>query len=326
MSPRRPRADDAGQLLIDWNPASSGVHAQTVASPSTLEPEQTSASSSPAPAAAPPLVQRLPWDFEATFPEPTPQAIEAGLIEDEEIDTVRWIHLEHAKEALAVLHELDAVLDARLRGVDPATGKPPRTANTRERLRKFFQTEPTRLEQWYQTLMDTYEEAFGNEARQAFDKALRARHAGIPVVAEPARTPAEVPAPEPPKSRARADNGRPTVRESRRIVARLPVPKPLPSAVTAGHFGQDERGRPIRPGTMEIRAITERHAEKLIDLLDSIASAPASAKDNLSSSFTAGIAAYAESFGQHAADQLDAYVRRQVQIRDLPYGPPSRRR
>jgi hypothetical protein len=48
--------------------------------------------------------------------------------------------------------------------------------------------------------------------------------------------------------------------------ARLPVPRPMAAAVGRGHFGKDEHG-PIRPTLDEVRAITEQHAEKLIDLL-----------------------------------------------------------
>jgi hypothetical protein len=51
----------------------------------------------------------------------------------------------------------------------------------KERLKIFFDTEPGRLERWWQTVMETYEQAFGREAADAFGKALRARHAGIPV-------------------------------------------------------------------------------------------------------------------------------------------------
>jgi hypothetical protein len=100
----------------------------------------------------------------------------------------------------------------------------------------------------------------------------------------------------------------------RRVTACLPVPRPLPSAVSAGRFGQEENGRPVRPGAREVREITERHAEKLIDLLDSLASAPANGKDALQAQFDAAIAAYGEDFGQHAADQLQAYVKRQASL------------
>jgi hypothetical protein len=296
-----------GQLQLEWSNATSGGLA--TAAPPRPEARSTTTVSTDA-ATSPPLVQHLPWDFETTFPEPTPEAIEAGLIEDDEIDTVRWIHLEHAREALAVLHELDVVLDARRQGVDPATGKQPRTPATRERLRKFFETEPGRLEHWYRTLMDTYAEAFGDEAADAFNKALRARHAGIPVTDE---NPVSDPSP-PPETPVESHASK----IKRRVVARLPVPTPLPSAVVAGQFGYQENGKPLRPGAHEVREITRRHAEKLIDLLDSIAHAagscvPGEAK-RLQGLFDSALAAYAQDFGQHAADQLESYVRREASL------------
>jgi hypothetical protein len=185
------RGNDPGQLRIEWSTV-TGERPVTATPPPTISGSQTNVSVDYP--AVQPLVQRLPWNFETTFPEALPRAIEAGILADEEIDTIRWFHLDHAKEALAVLHELDAVLDARRRGVNPVTGKTPRTPATRERLRKFFETEPGRLEHWYQTLMDTYAQAFGDNAADAFDKALRARHAGISVTAERDRPPISQPA------------------------------------------------------------------------------------------------------------------------------------
>jgi hypothetical protein len=182
-------------------------------------------------------------------------------------------------------------------------------------LQKFFHTEPARLERWFDNLLGVYQDAFGQEAAEAFGNAIRAWHAGVDVVAEP-NTKKTPPTPA-------ATRGNPVAAmrpkrvqrtEPRRVTARLPVPRPLPSAVAAGRFGQEENGRPVRPGAHEVREITERHAEKLIDLLDSIASAPANGKDALRSQFDAGITAYAEDFGQHAADRLEAYARRQASL------------
>ena len=307
------RGDYPGQFHIEWS-AVTGQRPVNATPPPTIARSETNVSVDHP--ALEPLAQCLKWDFETTFPEPLPEAIEAGFIEDEEIDTVRWIHLEHGKEALAVLHELDAVLDARRRGVNPATGKAPRSPATRERLRKFFETEPGRLEHWYQTLMDTYAEAFGDEAADAFNKALRARHAGIPVTAEQERLPMLQPeetAEEPP---VQSQVDRLARTELRRAVARFPVPTPLASAVAAGRFGHEENGRPVRPGPHEVREITRRHAEKLIDILDSIAHAAGSCvpseANRLQGLFDSALAAYAEDFGQRAADQLEAYVRRQA--------------
>jgi hypothetical protein len=294
------RGDDPGQLQIEWNTAPDSGQSRIEA---------------PLPApVAPPLVQYLPWDFKTMFPMPTPEAIDAGVISDEdaEPENVKAIHGEHARELLITLHDLDAVHEARRRGVDPRNNKAPMLKEAKERLQKFFETEPTRLENWYANLLGVYADAFGSEAAQAFDKAVRAWHAGIEVSSR-APAPAIISPPpiqEPQMLPAPARITRP--RNTSRIVARLPVPRPLPSAVAAGRFGQEENGKPVRPGAREVREITEQHAEKLIDLLDSIHSGPMSGKEALQARFTAGITAYAEDFGKHAADQLQAYTLRQA--------------
>ena len=295
---------DPNQFQIDWTGAN------------------TSPSSTPAavaePVAAPPshasvLRLRLKWDFADFFPQPTEQAIEAGLIsaEDISLENIRAIHEEHAREMLATLHDLDAVRDAKRRGVDPATGKPPRTAASRERLQKLYESEPLRLERWFENLLGVYADTFGQEAADSFGNAVRAWHAGVKVtlISEPENVP---PAPATP---AVAPAAKPKQhREHARIMARLPVPRPLPSAVAAAQFGREENDKPVRPGAHEVRVITEQHADKLIDLLDSLASAPANGKDALRAQFTAGIAAYAEDFGEHAGQQLEAYVRREARL------------
>jgi hypothetical protein len=299
---RSGRGFDPQQLQIDWSgkPASPTRKART---------ERTAAPPPSVPANG--LTLKLKWDFRTSFPEPTELAIEAGAISAEDLhpEGIRSIHEEQTREMLATLHDLDAVLDARRRGVDPRNNKAPMLKEAKERLQKFFQTEPARLESWYANLLGVYADAFGQEAADAFDKAVRARHTGVQVVAESKSaaaiaTEAKPPAPAPTRLGHR--------RNPSRISARLPVPRPLPSAVSVGRFGQEENGRPVRPGAREVREITERHAEKLIDLLDSLASGPANGKDALQAQFDAGIAAYAEDFGQHAADQLQAYVARQA--------------
>jgi hypothetical protein len=295
------RGDAPGQFQIDWSKSASNG----------------STPSSPAPAApAPvPLVQYLKWNFTTTFPRPTPDAIDAGVISDEDAtpQAIRAIHDEHAREALAVLHDLDVVMEGRRRSVDPRNNKPPRLEQARERLQKFFVTEPARLEHWWQNLMDVYKQSFGAEAADAFAKALRARHAGIPVRIEP---PLLAPSVQPVATQ-KTPIPQPTARpirpqRPRHIAARLPVPRPLASAVAAGRFGQEENGKPVRPGAREVREITEQHAEKLIELLDSMASAPADSRDAIVAQFMAGISAYAEDFGPDAAEQLEAYARRQA--------------
>jgi hypothetical protein len=126
---------------------------------------------------------------------------------------------------------------------------------------------------------------------------------------------------QPPEIPPEPAGQRPAV-NARRVSARLPVPKPLPAAVAAGQFGQDDDGRPVRPGAQEVRVITERHAKKLVDLLAGIEQASgacASAEaDRLRRAFDSAIAAYAEDFGEQPAQQLEAYARRLARPNALP--------
>lgn len=293
---------DPNQLNIDWTAGNAGPR-------STASPPDASAEARPPIANdQPPVVQRLPWDFKTTFPQPLPEAIEAGMVSDEdaEPENIRAIHEEHAREMFAALLALDVMLDARRRGVDPETGHAPATQAGHERLQTLFATEPARLERWWQTLLDTYETTFGAEAADAFGKAIRARQAGIEVIG-----PSTVTAPAQARAALEATADRLFAErvsrkdERRRIVARLPVPRPLPSAVAAGRFGQEEDGRNVGPGPNEVRAITEQFAETLIDLLQT----------REYEAFGNGLAKYAEDFGQHAADQLEAYTWRQARER-----------
>jgi hypothetical protein len=132
------------------------------------------------------LVQRLPWDFRKTFPHPTEEAIEAGAIGENDCnpDSICSLHEEHARHLLSALRALDTVLDARRRGVDPGTGKKPRSHGARERLRKYLDEEPGRLERSFTATLGVYEDVFGSQAADTFTKALRACHAGIDVVAD----------------------------------------------------------------------------------------------------------------------------------------------
>jgi hypothetical protein len=159
------------------------------------------------------------------------------------------------------------------------------------------------LERFYQNLLATYEDAFGQEAAAAFDKAMRARHAGVPVTAEARRS-------EP--SPALSDV--PSSARSSRIVPRLPIPRPLTDAVRAGRFGLDEQNRPIRPDSDEVADITVNHAEKLLDLLG----------PGTEAQYAAALAAYAEDFGPRPAAQLDAYVRRLDREGEQPELPKQR--
>jgi hypothetical protein len=276
MGKRVTGSDAPGQLLIDWS--SEG----TAKKPADVEEVK---SPPPSRQEVPPLVQRLPWDFKTTFPEPLEEAIESGVADetDREPANLKSLHENYASQCLSVLAARDKVMDARRKGVDPGTGQKPRTQASRERLRKYLAEEPTRLDHTFDVLIDTYAEAFGLDAADAFEKAIVAWHAGIEVRSNQAAPPEEQPA---------------VRRKPRRSVpsSRLPVPRPLESAVSAGLFGEDENGKPIRPKADEVRGITEQHAERMMEMTDA--------------ELSAAVTKYAEDFGPKPASQLERYVRR----------------
>jgi hypothetical protein len=102
------------------------------------------------------------------------------------------------------------------------------------------------------------------------------------------------------------------VNEATGVIARLPVPRPLPEAIAAGDFGRSENGRPINPSPAEVREITVNHAEALVDLIVQAQRADSAQRHRFKEQYLSGIAAYSSSFGERAAAQLDAYVRRQA--------------
>jgi hypothetical protein len=112
--------------------------------------------------------------------------------------------------------------------------------------------------------------------------------------------------------------GRAARRPVKGIVARLPVPRPLPASIAAGRFGHDEDGAPIRPGADEVLAITDNHADKLIDMLDALVAVPGrpATATSLPALFQSILTEYAQDFGDHAARQLEVYARRQSSLDD----------
>ncbi len=182
------------------------------------------------------------------------------------------------------------------------------------RLSRLLEKESCRLDRWWENLLGVYAEVFGQNAATAFGQAVRARYAGVEVTGpQPPRV--EYSAPAETTQRPSVDVpilSRPRPREGNRVLARLPVPQPLPSAVAAGHFGIGDDGKPVRPSAREVREITEQHAKKMIDLLDSLAGASLSGKQTLLESFHSAAQAYADDFGSPAAGRLVAYVRRQA--------------
>jgi hypothetical protein len=273
--------DDPHQLRIDWAPAP--------VIPITGADKSSGASLNAAPAADS-LVQRLFWDFKTSFPQPTEEAIDHGVLDesDREPENLKALHDSYASQCLAALTALDKVMDARRRGVDPDTGNKPRTHAAQERLRKYLGEEPGRLAHRFDVLIDTYANAFGQDAADAFRKAIVAWHAGIEVTCGKPGA-----APQPSRSNFKDRTSRPS--------SQLPVPLPLRSSVANGVFGRDENGKPIRPDSDEVRAITEQQAERMIDMSDA--------------ELRSAVTKYAEDFGNKAAAQLERYVRRQQHSR-----------
>jgi hypothetical protein len=324
----RGEADNSNQLRIGWSgdSSASGQSATVVAPPLASEPQ-------------PSLVQHLRWDFKESFPPPLPEALDAGILTDEdaEPENLRAIHDEQGRQLLATLRDLNFIGDARRRLFDPMTGEVARAPEEQERLRKRLFGEAQRLELWWQTLIDTYAQAFGEEAADDFGKAIRARNAGIDIVVD-ARPGTRDAAPKMEgsapiaapviESKAPGDSGlrKPLVRKAphpRTVTARFPVPRPLSAAIAAGHFGRDENGV-VRPSAAEVRAITLQHSETLIELLEAIDQAAQSCVPSeagrLQETFRSGIAAYAEDFGTSAAQQLEAFCRRQAHLRATDSG------
>jgi len=207
--------------------------------PTEATQRETPPGSVPAPETAtvslperPPLVQVLPWDFRSSFPPVPDAAIEAGKIYEDDAtpENIKALHEEHAQHAVVILATLDALLDAKRRGVDPCTGKAPKTPKQREALETLFCEEPARLERSFNMLMDAYEDVFGTEAAEAFRKAIRAWQAGVEVVAE-----------HPPSA------------------------PPLPASVQDGVFGVEEDGTPVDPEPEEVETITDALADQLLE-------------------------------------------------------------
>ncbi|MEM8495443.1 MAG: hypothetical protein AAF663_08665 [Planctomycetota bacterium] len=97
-------------------------------------------------------------------------------------ENIKLIHLEHAAEAHAMIGELDALETARQLGVDPITGKPPRTEKKWNELAELFANEPGRIRRRFDEHLAAYADAFGLVAADAFAISIQLRHRGIEVV------------------------------------------------------------------------------------------------------------------------------------------------
>jgi hypothetical protein len=221
---------------------------------------------------------------------PLEEAIDAGKIDpsDAEPENLATIHDEHAREALALLSDIDAISDAKVHGVDPKTGKKPRTEKQRKALERLFAEKPTALHHAFDVLMDVYAEVFGDEAGLAFRQALTCWHAGVEVISQ-------------------TENAKPSVIRTPMLSGEdgLPVSRPVSRAIDEGCFGTDiESGTTIDPGDEEVIAITESFAAKL--------GAEVGPTGDVSEAYRVMLANYRADFGDRAADVLETFVRRRA--------------
>lgn len=243
MAARHDRSTQPTQIMFDWSEKSSSPQAEECPKPAsqTTMPSKEPTAATPEPIesskltmpATTGLVQVLPWDFRGTFPQPLQEAIAAGKLHEDDLvpENLKSLHDEHANHALTILSDFDAVEHARRSGVDPRTGRLPGTEQQREALQKLFDEEPKRLQHAFDLLIDVYEEAFGAAAADAFRKAIRARHAGVEVMAE-----------------------------------FPPTPQPIADAVASGVFGEEEDGTLVNPDANEVAEIMESVTHALANM------------------------------------------------------------
>jgi len=261
----------------------------------------------------------LRWNFRTTFPRPLESAIEAGRLEetDRDPENLASLHNEYARHLLALLSDIDHVHEAKRNGIDPRTGKPPRTEKKKEEVARIYKDEPALYQHGMDIMFDVYAEAFGEEASEAFKTAITAWHAGLDVLEE----------------RADGDGGMtmPSVRADG-----LPLPRALSKAVEAGVFGfEGDPPQPIDPSEQEIVEITENLIFRMCAILaEQVRSLPPHEPDRFGraakadAQYQACLEQYREDFGDEATRVLDKYVRRQVaedigeELQDFDRGHP----
>jgi N12 class adenine-specific DNA methylase len=135
---------------------------------------ETAVAPAAAPAAVPVVVAEGQIDFETSFPQPEPAAIEAGVVQ--EMDTpeaVAALHQDQKNQMLALLDAARVWEQARERGVDPDTGKPPRGKKRTAELERLYTEAPATLAREYDTALVSYQDVFGPDAAVEFDAYLK---------------------------------------------------------------------------------------------------------------------------------------------------------
>jgi hypothetical protein len=271
------------------------------------------------------------WDFVDRFPPPVDGAVEAGVIDcsDEEGEGLRSIHLEHARECLATLRAIDGTRDAIHDGTNARTGRPPRNERERQNADRENADRLSRLQHSFEELLAVYDQAFGEEATQAFRLQLDAWHreGHVPAMVESSpvneeKDEAEELMEERENAAAGGGDADPGVDADD-----VPFALPLPEAIERKAFGEDEQGNPVTPCEEEIRKLTEWQAKVLRELLDLKSYVDCRLADwtadqqgdereslqrerhRLEEAYALRRVVYAEDFGEEAARRLDVWVR-----------------
>lgn len=133
-----------------------------------------------------PAELRPPAGDELPIADPLPQAvahgvfgmtIEGPIVPDAE--AVRMLTVEHARKLRWLLEDIQAVEDATRTGVDPRSGRRPRTEKAAARLEEYLSGAGLRLWGAYTDALAVYAEGFGDEAARTLECWVRAA-AGYP--------------------------------------------------------------------------------------------------------------------------------------------------
>lgn len=118
---------------------------------------------------------------------PLSSAIEAGVfgvdldgaINPDE-HAVAALTQEHVHELTCILVEVEALQEAVRTGVDPRTGRLPRTTEATERATERWRCELDQLQSHYASMLTAFEDGFGPEASRQLDEWVRRQVAGAP--------------------------------------------------------------------------------------------------------------------------------------------------
>jgi hypothetical protein len=123
-------------------------------------------------------VEAVAWDFVERYPDPLDEAINAGVFGDLDIDgeAVVAIHEEVGREVLAMLAAFDEMVKLMRHGLDPKTGKLPKTEERRAEIERLLSTLGQARKRALEEALAAYMNGFGLEAARAFGHHLYARH------------------------------------------------------------------------------------------------------------------------------------------------------